>query len=233
MQTLCEHCVFAIRDANHEQIGCEFNRLNQLPNRKEGLNYIIDDFCSTCRNIYWAGNRSSYEMQQAVIQEVVSTYTIIVNCVDVHNPDVSKYVNLLGEIKVSSESISKLPDNIYFLCSPDSYDHILSQISGHTQLILTCCFDKAESVIATIADSCKSQYLFFTDVTVENRIEYSDIRDIISSSVQLSKPVIIHTNDEYFCCITKLYQQHSREANPFKSVIEAINGSSSNSQPQS
>ena len=62
IKTSCARCVFALRDDDGSQYGCQLGRLSEfitrgqadLDNDAENYSYIIDRICNTCRNGDWA-----------------------------------------------------------------------------------------------------------------------------------------------------------------------------------
>lgn len=217
--TLCEHCVFAKRD-NKIQYGCEFDRLLQLPHHVDGDSYVIDGYCSTCRNIYWSNNESISVMKSRAINEVTSSYSLVVNC---ENSDITNILNSLRQIGLSQNPHIKRPDKVYFLCDNyESYNSIKNNITGFTNYFVTQYFDILNNVIANTVKNIDSHYVVFANN--DSVIHETEILDVIMSSVIKSRPIIMHQNTDYCCIITKLYMQYAYYDNPWDKINEVLNG---------
>ena len=97
--TICKNCIFAEKDIEGKQTGCELGRLDKYRERNIGVTlfdkdaeieiggfdknnesfYVVDGFCSTCRLESWPHAKDPYK-EMVALDEIKPQYHLIIGC---------------------------------------------------------------------------------------------------------------------------------------------------------
>lgn len=215
-ETLCEHCVFKKQDVSGKQVGCELNRLDKFQSTMKDGFYVIDGYCSTCRNIYWKAGynyQTTHEMVEAVKKETLTTYDVIIPC-DEHTTE--------AQLRYTINSIELMkykPTKVFIVYEASrNLSHIIDGLDSRYELVIA--LKSPEQSIIDVMKKVKSAYLVFTfsGGTIDEAVmESYDV----AMNVDL-KPKATYSSDKFFVCPTFLYKHFMYEKDPFRKIYEYV-----------
>lgn len=219
-KTLCEHCVFKIMDDTN-QIGCHLDRLNKLPNHKDGLYQVVDTYCSTCRNVYWKSaqeGKNLLSLIDTVYEEVKTKFDVIIVCADDLTED--ELVASLDSVSLSSYK----PDKVFISLSNNRNNKflvskLLRRLDSRYDFMLS--FEKEQNLrINAIIQKSKSTFLYFLALgeSINNKL-MEDINQSINIDM---KPKLTFISNEAFVCPAFLYSHFMYVDEPFKSIEQYV-----------
>ena len=213
--TACEHCIFATK-TNKVQTGCLQNRLDIYLDRGqarlEDKVYIIDDYCNTCRNVYWKENKkhkTTQELVAAAQREEKVSYDVIANIDGVEMSVVDDMIEALNSdypphTIVLATTLNEETVNLW-----DKY-----QYYGNIKLCLDISQDIFQRYISHVGLSI-SHYLLFLTPGIDFSIDMCKYN--YAANIELN-PYIYINDPSYFLVLKNVYSRHMRDENPFESI---------------
>lgn len=219
-ETLCEHCIFATMRGGIQN-GCYLKRLEKLKYRFEDGSYIIEGFCSACRNIYWSTANNIKTNEQAaelVYKEIKLQYDVIIVC----EPEDSEKSIRFTLDKIASKSYK--PKRVIVTTKMTSENQ--SMVSK-----LATEYDESHTFMMSVetelplrlkpaVDKGKSAFILF--VNPGNDYDEQIINEFDEALNVELKPKFLFASEKFYICPHFLYAQYMYEENPFEEINKYV-----------
>lgn len=224
MNTSCEHCIFAIKE-NGIQTGCKLGRLDKFKKANqvvlESNNcYIINNFCNTCRNIYWDELFDYQVNDNALIDKVKEEVKVKFDAlIDIEKADEKKIKSLIKKLN-TDKYLGYLNKIVLFGEINEKNIELVNKFASKTIVgSLNISTDKFTQTARHVHLSM-ANYLVFLVPGTKFDFDMEQINKKMNEDLQ---PIIYSNNKSHFIVSTFFYKSHIQYDNPIKVIIEEYN----------
>lgn len=216
MRTLCQHCIFKIKE-NDIQIGCELNRLDKYEKQFIDNHFVLDGYCNHLRNVYWDKIDSPDKIDE-VKKECEIKYGVIYHFDGNKELLLETLKSIRGEFEPSDfvvcfdENINVSIAELYLYCQPHFNNICITQSIDDEKNFY--------NLYETAIQKVKSDYLYFIEPGEKiDKKCLSQLNYLVNVQV---KSVYLIVSSSFTMCYKKLFEKYSHLEYPMSKLHNAI-----------
>ena len=229
MKTACEHCVFKTVE-NGKQTGCYLGKSDFFVKTEENGFFVLDGFCTTCKNVYEYGeNKSQEEMKRTLLKEGLK-YAIFIDITDKTQPQ--HVINLMTELR----SLRVKPYRIILLANEkckhlEMYRDLIAKHDETVMINISMRYTGFYTKASEVKHLRATHYYFIKKVPQLGHV--IPFLDKVNEDFVLRQqaPTIIKVDRNHF--VNKvLFERYKYHEHPMTEIIRYVQSNSNNSKPQ-